>query len=209
MIRFIMLFYMVSFVSSCSYSQDTLSRNNQSQIINLLFIGNSLTYTNNLPKLVERNALRNGITVKTKMIAYPNYAIVDHWAEGEVQQLIETKKYDFVIIQQGPSSQDDGRTMLMESGSVYKDLCEANNAKLCYFMVWPSVRYYNSFDGVIKNHRDAAIANEALLIPVGELWRAYIENTKKYDYYSADGFHPSVKGSEMAANVIVEYLLIN
>ena len=114
---------------------------------NILFIGNSLTYTNDLPDLVKQKALTKGITVDTKMIANPNYAIHDHWAIGEVQQYIESKKFDFVIVQQGPSSQQEGRDVLIEYGALYSDLCKNNNAEFGYFMVWPSLTYYNTFDG--------------------------------------------------------------
>ena len=185
--------------SSYSYSQ---------QKFNILFIGNSLTYTNDLPKLVKKNAKTKGIEIETKMIAFPNYAIADHWNDGLVQKLIASKKYDFVIIQQGPSSQSDGRKILIEYGKEFSNLCKSNSTKLCYFMVWPSISYYHTFEGVIKNHKDAASINDAILLPVGELWKDHIDNTDNYEYYSADGFHPSLKGSQLAAKVIVEYLLL-
>ena len=55
---------------------------------NILFIGNSLTYVNNLPQLVKDAALLKGITIGTKSIAHGNYALLDHWADGEVQQQV-------------------------------------------------------------------------------------------------------------------------
>lgn len=173
---------------------------------NILFVGNSLTYTNNLPELVKQRANEKGITIGIKTIAKPNYAIVDHWAEGDVQQSIKSKKFDYVIIQQGPSSQQDGRDMLIEGGKKYADLCNENGAKLCYFMVWPSLTYYQTFDSVIKNHEDAATINNAILCPVGQIWKDNFDATNKFDYYGPDGFHPSLLGSQVAANVIVAAL---
>ena len=183
--------------SSYSYSQ---------QKFNILFIGNSLTYTNDLPKLVKKNAKTKGIEIETKMIAFPNYAIADHWNDGLVQKLIASKKYDFVIIQQGPSSQSDGRKILIEYGKEFSNLCKSNSTKLCYFMVWPSNTYYYTFDRVIENHKDAAYQNDAVLFPVGEVWKNYFDKTKDFSYYSSDGFHPSPKGSRIAAKVIVSTL---
>ena len=174
--------------------------------INILFIGNSLTYSNNLPKLVADYAKLNGIEINTTMIASPNYSIEDHWNEGKVQKLISNKKYNFVILQQGPSSQNDGRKMLIEYGDKYNELCKLNEAKLCYFMVWPSLNYYHTFENVIKNHHDAATLNSSILLPVGEIWKEHMDSTQDKTYYSSDGFHPSLKGSEIAAKVIVESL---
>jgi len=206
--KLIILFCALIITYSDSYSQQKNSDNASKTGINILFIGNSLTYTNNLPELVKRSAKLQGIEIDYKMIAFPNYAIIDHWNDGEVQKLIASKKHDFVIIQQGPSSQNNGRNMLIEYGKKYSSLCKLNNTKLCYFMVWPSLNYYHTFDGVIKNYKDAALINNSILLPVGEVWKDYFDRTDDFQYYSSDGFHPSIEGSQIAAKVIVEYLLL-
>ncbi len=174
--------------------------------VSVLFIGNSLTYTNDLPKLVKNAAKAKGINLTITVIAYPNYAIIDHWNDGNVQKEISKNHYDFVLLQQGPSSQAYGREVLIESGKNYSILCENNSTKLAYFMVWPSLKYYHTFDGVIKNYRDAATLNNAILCPVGEHWKAHFEVTENFDYYGPDGFHPSLKGSQEAATIIVDHL---
>lgn len=203
-LRLIIFFILCFNCSSPKISKYTEAHKNEEARI--LFIGNSLTYTNNLPKLVIAKAKQKGITVKTKLIAFPNYAILDHWNDGNVQKEIATKNYDYVILQQGPSSQAFGKSILLDYGKKYSTLCKENNTKLCYFMVWPSRTYYHTFSAVIKNHRDAAMQNNAILLPVGEVWKSHFDTTENFDYYSEDGFHPSLKGSEISAKVIVQYL---
>lgn len=205
--KLLFLFFALLITYSSLYSQQEKRDNNTKTKFHILFIGNSLTYTNKLPRLVKKNAKLKGININSRMIALPNYAIEDHWNDGKVQKLISSKKYDFVVIQQGPSSQSDGRKMLIEYGKKYNSLCKLNKAKLCYFMVWPSLNYYHTFDDVIKNHKDAATINNSILIPVGEVWKQYIDSTKNNEFYGSDGFHPSVKGSQVASKVIVDYLL--
>lgn len=173
---------------------------------NILFIGNSLTYYNDLPFLVKKEAKKRNIKVETKIVAYPNYAIIDHWNEGKVQKLIKSKKYDYVIIQQGPSSQKDGYDMLVNDGKKYARLCKANNVKLAYFMVWPSITYYHTFNGVVTNYTSGATLNKAILCAVGKKWKEYIDTTNDFSFYGLDGFHPSLKGSKFAAKIIVESL---
>lgn len=187
---------------NCNSSKPFKSNN----AVNILFIGNSLTYTNNLPQLVKTIAKQRGITIKTKLIAYPNYAILDHWNDGLVQKEIASKKYNYVIIQQGPSSQAFGKSILLDYGKKYSSLCKESDSKLCYFMVWPSRTYYNTFDKVIENHKEAALLNNAVLLPVGELWKTRFDTTNNFDYYSSDGFHPSQLGSQVAAEIIFKYL---
>ena len=206
MTRTYLLLFLLIFFYSVSYSQKGTVGADSKKAIDILFIGNSLTYTNNLPNLVKRSAKQHGTKINSKMIALPNYAIADHWNEEEIQKLIASKKYDYVVIQQGPSSQSDGRKMLMDYGKKYSEICATNDAKLCFFMVWPSLKYFHTFEGVVKNYRDAAVANKSILLPVGEVWKEYIEKTNDLSYYGPDGFHPSLKGSQIAADVIVDYL---
>ncbi|SEB84294.1 hypothetical protein SAMN04489761_1929 [Tenacibaculum sp. MAR_2009_124] len=201
------LLYVLLFISTYGFSQTTENNPNEKKEISVLFIGNSLTYYNNLPKLVKRAANQSKVKMFVEMVAYPNYAIIDHWNGGKVQRLISSKKFDFVIIQQGPSSRANGRKMLIDTGKKFKDLCMKNNSKLCYFMVWPSRHHFQSFDNVIKNYSEAAKINDAILLPVGKEWKEYFDDFNKFNYYGKDGFHPSLKGSKVTANIIAKNLL--
>ena len=172
----------------------------------ILFVGNSLTYSNNLPVLVEQEASKDQIILSTEILAKPNYALIDHWDEGALQKKIKSKSFDFVVVQQGPSSQQEGRELLFEAVKKLSAICEKNKSQLAVFMVWPSQQYFDTFDKVIKNHRDVAEKYNAVLCPVGEVWKAHFNETKDFSYYGPDGFHPSVKGSEVAAQIIVDSL---
>ena len=172
----------------------------------ILFIGNSLTYTNNLPLLVSQVARDKDINLETEILAKANYALIDHWEEGVLQAKIRSKSYDFVIVQQGPSSQEEGRELLFEAVKKLTTICEKNKSQLAVFMVWPSKQYYHTFDNVIKNHREVAEKYNTILCPVGEIWKTHFDKTNDFDYYGGDGFHPSIKGSQVAAQIIVDSL---
>lgn len=174
--------------------------------IHILFVGNSLTYTNELPTLVSRIGKQRGVPIVTTMVAYPNYALEDHWNDGQIQKMIAKEKYQFVVVQQGPSSQADGRVMLLDYGARLKELCDKHKAKLAFFMVWPAYSNMHTFDGVIKNYSDAATETNSILCPVGRMWRSHFASTGDYSYYGPDMFHPSAYGSESAAQIIYESL---
>lgn len=195
----LVLLFGVLNLGSCQDEPDT-------GVVKILFVGNSLTYTNNLPGLVTAKAKQQGVGVETEQLAYPNYALEDHWNDGKLQRLIKNGNYDYVIVQQGPSSQADGRSMLLTYGPKIEALCKKADSKLAFYMVWPAKANLHTFDGVITNYRDAAEATHSLLCPVGERWKEYFETTGDYSYYGPDGFHPSLKGSEVAATIIVNTL---
>jgi hypothetical protein len=178
----------------------------QSKITSILFVGNSLIYTNDLPSLVKQKAKDKGFNITIESLAFPDYALEDHWIDGELQKLIKEKKFDFVVVQQGPSSQDEGREMLLDYGARIKALCKKSRSELAFFMVWPARSNFHMFDGVIKNYTDAADLTSSILCPVGTAWKKYMTETGDYSYYGTDMFHPSEKGSIVAAEVIVESL---
>ncbi len=205
-----MFLFFIIFSFGCSKKSELLSDPMDIKVddhfieaeVNILFIGNSLTYTNDLPKLLKNFAFSKGKKINVTCQCLPNYALIDHWTDGKIQNLLNSEKFTHVIIQQGPSSQEEGRLWLMEYGAKIKEVCEINKSKLAYYMVWPARSNYLTFDGVIKNYTDAAKANEAILCPVGLEWKKHFDQTNDFSLYGPDEFHPSLKGSMKAAEII-------
>ena len=64
--------------------------------LNILFVGNSLTYVNDLPSLVSQIARLDGVDVTFKVVAYPDYSLDDHIDRGDMYQLLANEKFDFL-----------------------------------------------------------------------------------------------------------------
>jgi hypothetical protein len=73
---------------------------------------------------------------------------------------------------------------------------------------WPPVCTYEGMDSLLNlRYRQMAIANNAIISPVGALWN-YIRNTyPEINLYSADGSHPSLEGSYAAACSMIAVML--
>ena len=86
----------------------------------VLFIGNSLTYYNDLPLIVEALAdsvpgLAPAQRLSTAMAAYPDFALFDHWADGNAVRAIDNKTtWDVVVLQQGSSALEESRVLLRD-----------------------------------------------------------------------------------------------
>ncbi len=176
------------------------------QQIEILFIGNSLTYTNDLPGMVRRLGETVDQKIRVTSVCYPNYALEDHWRDGEIQKLLKRGQFEYVLFQQGPSSQAYGRTSLQKYGGMISNLARRNSVEPTYLMVWPAVQYYHTFPGVIANHEAAAQKNDALLVPAGEAWQHYRTGTFDEDLYGPDQFHPSATGTLLTALTVVQVL---
>jgi len=175
--------------------------------LSILFVGNSLTYTNDLPGMLERMLEAYGDVgeVHVESVAFPNFGLPDHWAEGSALQRIRTGGWDYVVIQQGPSA-TEGRPSLLEYSERFATEVAEDGGRLALYMVWPATNRFFDFDGVADSYATAASENGALLFPAGEAWREAWAIDAGLDLYSADGFHPSLLGTHLAALVMFEQL---
>ena len=71
----------------------------------MLFIGNSLTYTNDLAGTVAAVGTAAGDTIQVQTLAAPNLALIDHVAgKTNAVDVIKSGQWDYVVLQQGPTS---------------------------------------------------------------------------------------------------------
>jgi hypothetical protein len=174
----------------------------RSKTINILYVGNSLTYANDLPALVAELAVMDQRKVTYKMIAPGGYSLEDHWNMGEVQKEIAKESYDIVIGQQGPSALPESQVLLKEYAGRYADECAKHHTSWALYMVWPSEQRSFDLDNVIYSYSQAAISTSALLFPAGLAWKLTWKENAAFPLYSSDRFHPSIHGSLLAAMTI-------
>lgn len=68
----------------------------------ILFIGNSLTYVNDVPGILQALAdSAGGKRLAVETVAFPNYALIDHWLDGSGQREIDKRGWAYVVLQQG------------------------------------------------------------------------------------------------------------
>lgn len=171
----------------------------------VLFVGNSLTYTNDLPRIVERmlsSADIGPVAVASRL--FPNFGLQDHWVNLNTLSAV-AGGWDVVIMQQGPSA-TEGRPSLLQYSELFANEIRTAGGEPGLYMVWPSVVRDFDFDGVSESYAMAADRVDGLLFPAGEAWRSAWERDETLPLYGPDGFHPSPMGTYLAALVIYEQL---
>jgi len=124
--------------------------------LRVLFIGNSLTATNDVPALVEAIAKANGEQIVTATIAYPNFSLEDHWQKGDAKRAIAAGGWSFVVLQQGPSALPESRLLLVDFAKRFAKEAKRVNARTALFMVWPATNRTGDFDHVKLSYETAA-----------------------------------------------------
>jgi hypothetical protein len=172
--------------------------------LRLLFIGNSLTSVNDLPGMVTAlsKAAGDAHPIETEAVAYSNYALEDHWAQGDAARAIARGGWNAVVLQQGPSSLAASRANLIEYTRRFAPLIRQMGARPALYGVWPEAARLYAFDACIESYRAAADSVDGALYPVALAWKTAWAMDASLPLYGSDQFHPSPLGTYLAALVV-------
>jgi hypothetical protein len=171
----------------------------------VLFIGNSLTYFNDLPGTVARLAAMGEDAIHVQMVALPNLAVIDHVnGMSNAVEVIRGGGWDYVVLQQGPTTTAIGRDTLVLAAQELDPDIRAAGAQTALLMIWPPAGDLEAFDAVRISYQQAAQAVRGLFLPAGEAWRAALATNGDLPLYGLDGFHPAELGTYLAALVVYE-----
>lgn len=172
----------------------------------ILFVGNSLTFENDLPSIVCRLAAMTGKPLTCATVAFGNASLLDHLQVYGTGSVIANGHYTIVAMQQGPSALATSREELLSSTQRFATLIREAGGRPAMYAVWPSKERSFDFDRVAESYRLAAVSVDGLLFPVGSAWEEAWRVDPSLPLYGDDDFHPSVAGSYLAALVIYRVL---
>ena len=185
----------------------------------VLFLGNSYTGVNNLPLLIRNIALSTNDTLIVDSNTPGGYTFQLHTTNTTSQSKLMAGNWDFVVLQeqsQLPSFPDDqvavevfpyART-LDSIINQYSPCAETvfyrtwgrkvGDASNC--PLWPPVCTYEGMDSLLHmRYLQMATDNNALVSPVGVVWKYLRIMHPEIELYATDGSHPSAAGSYAAA----------
>ena len=172
----------------------------------VLFIGNSLTYVNDLPGMIEAIAAQTGARVTCRGVAKPNFGLGEHWNDGDAMRAIEAQRWTHVVLQQGPTSVEASREVLRKYTKTFWPAIRKQGSKAVLYGVWPPRARLSFLDAVTESYRLAAEDVGGSLVPVGAGWAAAWRRDPALPLYGPDDFHPSPMGTYLAALMFVEHL---
>jgi len=191
----------------------------QQQIKKVLFIGNSYTYVNDLPALLSSVAQSTGDSVIYDSNCIGGYTFQLHSTNATTLQKIAQGNFEFVVLQEQSQLPSFPISQVQSSVYPYAKTLDSliNVANPCtetvFYMTWgrkngdasncpnwPPICTYSGMDSLLRmRYEYMANANNALVSPVGAVWRYIRNNFPAIELYSADESHPSLAGSYAAA----------
>ncbi len=171
----------------------------------VLLIGNSHTYVNDLPVMLHKMARMTGDeTLLFEAIATADYALEDHWNAGTARYALTQYDWDFVVLQQGPSSRPANQLHLLSWTQQFAPLIQAAGAEPVLYQIWPDIyNRANDAANALLSYTAAAAAVDGLLAPAGDAFTAALDADGTIGVYSNDGLHASVRGTYLAALTIL------
>lgn len=184
--------------------------------VRVLFIGNSYTFQNDLPAMVADVADANGTDLEVTMIAKGGFFLSQHVQSSAVNEALASGDYDIVVLQEqsvAPAEPHRFETDTLPAVRRFSTLTAESPIDVVLFQTWGHAE-----GNPISGHRSYETMQEALIVsyatmameidsetaPVGAMWwraRTFLPDVA---LHSADGSHPTIEGSYLAALVLAE-----
>lgn len=173
----------------------------------ILFIGNSLTYVNDLPAMVAKVAEAASDSVRVAMVAGANLAVIDH-VNGATDAVAEIRRggWSFVVLQQGPTPAGVCRDTLVIAAMRLAPHIRGVEARAALFLPWARRQYPQSLEAAGQSAGLAARSVGGAVVPIGIAWRDALRADPAVPIYGGDGYHPAPAGTLLAALTLYDRL---
>jgi hypothetical protein len=192
--------------------------------LRVLFVGNSHTYVNDMPSMVVQlaAAAKENRGLEVALDVAPGAGLLQHLASGKVQAILSQKHWDYVVLQdqqQRPSFTFEPKEVerqFFAPARTLDVLIRAASAKTILFMTAarrpgdPELVPGDDYEHMQERTRESytRLAHElgVILAPVGSAWRWAHAKRPDLPLWAADGYHPGLHGSYLAACVFYRVL---
>ncbi len=205
MFKYILVYSIICLNYQTAYTQpkDTMS---------VLFVGNSYTYSNNLPQLVSLLSGSGSTYIKTRKSTAPGAKLSQHWhghKDLKTKYLMDSIYFDMVILQEyslGAIEEPDSSGYYFQ---LFIELARQKGIQPFIFQTWS--RAYRPQDmSILDDFYHKLVSQTGVpLIPVGKAWQKTLSKYSDLTLYAKDGSHPDKVGTYLSVCVILRSLTGN
>jgi hypothetical protein len=176
-----------------------VARTASADFLKVLFVGNSLTYYNEMPVIAATLSEHESRPMRIALAVRAGASLKQLWLETDARAKISKTRWDYVVIQggagaAGPLKQvDEFDTYL----ALFATEARRNGAEPLFYQVWSLKQP--------AEHEAASMASaksvRARVVPAGSAWYDLI-GSARFDRLDSDGVHPNALGSYLIACTI-------
>jgi len=209
------------------YSSTTLGA--PSRKIDVLFIGDSYVFVDNLPKMltdVASSDPSNTVEIETQSVTRGGTPLSGLLAAGDATNMINARHWDYVVLQEQSTwyLDEDQVDKTFDAAASFAHVIRAVGAAPVIFMTWirePGSQWYQPpYIAEIQSpeHMQTLLDNattllgtsiDAPVVLVGDAWASVLKNDRALSLYQSDGSHPTPAGTYLAALMFYHFLTHN
>ncbi|MBD9414639.1 SGNH/GDSL hydrolase family protein [Pseudomonas sp. PDM16] len=173
------------------------------QPLSVLFVGNSYTFYNDLPQMVRQMSVEAAQPrpLQVRDVTFGGASLQAHWQRGEVQKVIASQHWDYVVIQDFSTMPVDDPDLTREYVRHVAAAARKAGAQPILYLTWARKAKPAMQDQLDSVYTELANETHALLAPVGQAWKRALAVSPQPNLFIEDGSHPSYAGSYLAASV--------
>lgn len=189
--------------------------------IKVLFIGNSYTYYNDMPQLLEsiaQSQQSSAYIIHTEHITKNGATLKQHWEEKNAVAKITSGSWHYVVLQEQSTAMlyDEHAKEAYVHMHKFNEIIKKAGARSILYVTWPRKpghtlyeKHSLDFNGMEYqiNNRSHQMAKQLGmgLIYTSSIWKEALR--QNIPIYTEDGSHPSAYGSYLVALKLYKYML--
>jgi hypothetical protein len=175
------------------------------QTLKVLFIGNSLTYYNDLAGLVQQFSAREEKPLYIEAVTFPLASLDFHWKSTDARERIERTAWDYVILQQYSTRPAEHPRETVEEYERFARVVAGVGAKPIIFENWSRSGRDGDERKMTDTYQKVHEAIGGTIAPIGHAWRICRDTHPEIDLFEDDR-HPTVAGTYLTACVLYRTL---
>jgi len=192
------------------------------QPLRVLFVGNSYTFVNDLPGVVQHLASAAGERLRLEaVLECPGGATLkQHWDSGRDVALLRESHFDWMVLQDQSEEPSFDRAQLETDLYPYVAKLVAagreTGTRAMLFLTWArrdgdtanvhGDTYVAMQGRIVAGYETVAARLQVPVAPVGLAWQRALASSPGSSLWASDGSHPSLAGTYLAACVIYDAL---
>ena len=170
--------------------------------IRVLFIGNSLTYRNDLPAQIQAlvgASYPRGRPLRYESVTPPGRTLKQQWDEGKAAPKIAQGGWDYVVLQEQSQIPFTDRNPMYQYARLFDQEIKKVGARTVLYMTFPLKNKFDDGDLLPEIYLTLGKELRAIVVPVDLAWHEAARRDRQIALYAPDNAHPAPAGTYLAA----------